>query len=368
MNTFQIVRLIGEAPKEFLNGIETSLLTRMAFFGDKDGKNIRPGIEELVRQTKFCKRSIVQALSGLTKKNIITDVSKRGRGSHKVSCYEINVSLLSEKVVFSKEYLKSFKAELKDNYNELPPLSSAPHALDSSAPHALDSSAPHALDNLENENIWCTTCTTSSAPHALDSSAPHAPLPYTPHLEPIKNQSIVEFDANPTFVFSEKESPKISKKKNWKIEIGEVFDYWRKVMNRERSKIDKKRTAKIISALEHGFTVDELKRAVDGAKSSPFHRGQNDRGVIYDSIDLIFRNPEKIETFICILGTQASPKNKNVSTGLKLGFVERQKSQVNMLRKMGDKYFPHLSDNPKVENNVTNLLTSRQENKVNEQK
>ena len=330
MNTFQIVRLIGEAPKEFLNGIETSLLTRMAFFGDKDGKNIRPGIEELVRQTKFCKRSIVQALSGLTKKNVITDVSKRGRGSHKVSCYEINVSLLSEKVVFSKEYLKSFKAELKDNYNELPPL--------------------------------------SSAPHALDSSAPHAPLPYTPHLEPIKNQSIVEFDVNPTFVFSEKESPKISKKKNWKIEIGEVFDYWRKVMNRERSKIDKKRTAKIISALEHGFTVDELKRAVDGAKSSPFHRGHNDRGVIYDSIDLIFRNPEKIETFICILGTQASPKNKNVSTGLKLGFVERQKSQVNMLRKMGDKYFPHLSDNPKVENNVTNLLTSRQENKVNEQK
>ena len=113
------MRLIGEAPKEFLNGIETSLLTRMAFFGDKDGKNIRPGIEELVRQTKFCKRSIVQALSGLTKKNVITDVSKRGRGSHKVSCYEINVSLLSEKVVFSKEYLKSFKAELKDNYNEI---------------------------------------------------------------------------------------------------------------------------------------------------------------------------------------------------------------------------------------------------------
>ena len=138
--------------------------------------------------------------------------------------------------------------------------------------------------------------------------------------------------------------------------------------NTEASVMDVERTAKIISALEHGFTVDELKRAVDGAKSSPFHRGQNDRGVIYDSIDLIFRNPEKIETFICILGTQASPKNKNVSTGLKLGFVERQKSQVNMLRKMGDKYFPHLSDNPKVENNVTNLLTSRQENKVNEQK
>ena len=127
-------------------------------------------------------------------------------------------------------------------------------------------------------------------------------------------------------------------------------------MNRERSKIDKKRTAKIISALEHGFTVDELKRAVDGAKSSPFHRGQNDRGVIYDSIDLIFRNPEKIETFICILGTHIQNKNKNASTGLKLGFVERQKSQVNMLKQMGDKYFPHLSDNLKSEPEEQSLL------------
>ena len=360
MNTFQIVRLIGEAPKELLSGIESSILTRMAFFGDREGKNIRPGIEEIVRQTKFCKRSVVKALRDLCKKNVIVDVSDRVRGSHKASCYEINIQLLQKKAIFIKEANTSSKDNNIKNIDEKFYLSSAPHAL--------DSSAPHALDNSKNEIVWCTTCTTSSAPHALDSSAPHAPLPYTPHLEPIKNQSIVEFDANPTFVFSEKESPKISKKKNWKIEIGEVFDYWRKVMNRERSKIDKKRTAKIISALEHGFTVDELKRAVDGAKSSPFHRGQNDRGVIYDSIDLIFRNPDKIETFICILGTQASPKNKNVSTGLKLGFVERQKSQVNMLRKMGDKYFPHLSDNPKVENNVTNLLTSRQENKVNEQK
>ena len=368
MNTFQIVRLIGEAPKEFLNGIETSLLTRMAFFGDKDGKNIRPGIEELVRQTKFCKRSVAAALRDLVKKNVIADVSKRCLGSNKVSCYEINVSLLYEKRSVLKEYCKSFKTESSNNFNESSPSAVAPHAPAAVAPHAPAAVAPHALAIPENEIGCGTTCTSAVAPHAPAAVAPHAPLPYTPHLEPIKNQSIVEFDANPTFVFSEKESPKISKKKNWKIEIGEVFDYWRKVMNRERSKIDKKRTAKIMSALEHGFTVDELKSAVDGAKSSPFHRGQNDRGVIYDSIDLIFRNPEKIETFICILGTQASPKNKNVSTGLKLGFVERQKSQINMLRKMGDKYFPHLSDNTKVENNVTNLLTSRQENKVNEQK
>jgi len=348
MNTFQIVRLIGEAPKEFLNGIETSLLTRMAFFGDKDGKNIRPGIEELVRQTKFCKRSVAAALRDLVKKNVIADVSKRCLGSNKVSCYEINVSLLYEKRSVLKEYCKSFKTESSNNFNESSPSAVAPHA-----PAAV---APHALAIPENEIGCGTTCTSAVAPHAPAAVAPHAPLPYTPHLEPIKNQSIVEFDVNPTFVFSEKESPKISKKKNWKIEIDEVFDYWRKVMNRSRSKIDKKRISKLNAALEHGFSVDELKKAVDGAKKSPFHRGNNDRGVIYDSIDLIFRNPEKIEAFISIFDTHIQNKNKNASTGLKLGFVERQKSQVNMLKQMGDKYFPHLSDNLKSEPEEQSLL------------
>lgn len=340
MNTFQIVRLIGEAPKELLSGIESSILTRMAFFGDREGKNIRPGIEEIVRQTKFCKRSVVKALRDLCKKNVIVDVSDRVRGSHKASCYEINIQLLQKKAIFIKEANTSSKDNNIKNIDEKFYLSSA----------------PHALDNSKNEIVWCTTCTTSSAPHALDSSAPHAPLPYTPHLEPILEPTHIEFYENSALVVSEKKLQKNSNKKNWKSEINEVFDYWRKVMNRSRSKIDKKRISKLNAALEHGFSVDELKKAVDGAKKSPFHRGNNDRGVIYDSIDLIFRNPEKIEAFISIFDTQIQNKNKNASTGLKLGFVERQKSQVNMLKQMGDKYFPHLSDNLKSEPEEQSLL------------
>ena len=318
MNTFQIVRLIGEAPKELLSGIESSILTRMAFFGDREGKNIRPGIEEIVRQTKFCKRSVVKALRDLCKKNVIVDVSDRVRGSHKASCYEINIQLLQKKAIFIKE--------------------------------ANTSSKDNNIKNID-EKFYL-----SSAPHALDSSAPHAPLPYTPHLEPILEPTHIEFYENSALVVSEKKLQKNSNKKNWKSEINEVFDYWRKVMNRSRSKIDKKRISKLNAALEHGFSVDELKKAVDGAKKSPFHRGNNDRGVIYDSIDLIFRNPEKIEAFISIFDTQIQNKNKNASTGLKLGFVERQKSQVNMLKQMGDKYFPHLSDNLKPEPKEQGLL------------
>ena len=365
MNTFQIVRLIGEAPKELLNFTETSLLTRMAFFGNKDGKDISPGIKRLLSDTKLSRSSLIRALNSLIKKNVLIHFGERSTGSHDKVSYQINIKLLEElRVPYEKQY-KSYSSSL--NLKNTLPVNQeiAPISGVTLTPEAGVTLTP---DNNEIINHQVSHRHQTGVTMTPEAGVTLTPLPYIQLLEPNTTQSIVEFDANPTFVFSEKESPKISKKKNWKIEIDEVFDYWRKVMNRERSKIDKKRTAKIISALEHGFTVDELKRAVDGAKSSPFHRGQNDRGVIYDSIDLIFRNPEKIETFICILGTQASPKNKNVSTGLKLGFVERQKSQVNMLRKMGDKYFPHLSDNPKVENNVTNLLTSRQENKVNEQK
>ena len=134
-----------------------------------------------------------------------------------------------------------------------------------------------------------------------------------------------------------------------------------------RSKVDEGRKNKIREALDkYGYTVDQLKNAIDGNKKSAWHQGGGPQGVIYDSIGLIFRNPEKIEEFLAKFNTEGAVKNKNVSTGFKLGFTERQKSQVNMLKKMGDKYFPELSDNPKAEIKYQNLLTLRQENPANE--
>ena len=160
-----------------------------------------------------------------------------------------------------------------------------------------------------------------------------------------------------------KKSKKIVKvKKSWSAECLKIFEHWKKILNHPNAKFDKARKRKIEQALaEHGYTVEELKKAIEGNKKSAWHQGGNPEGVLYDSIDLIFRNPEKIETFLGFFDTKGALKNNNGTTGLKLGFVERQKSQVNMLKKMGDKYFPHLSDNPKVLNNKENLLTSRQE-------
>lgn len=84
--------------------------------------------------------------------------------------------------------------------------------------------------------------------------------------------------------------------------------------------------------------------------------GVNDRKKVYDDFDVIFRNSKQVERFIRNFDTIEAPINKNIATGLKLGFVERQKSQVNMLKKMGDKYFPHLSDNLKSESKEQGLL------------
>ena len=78
----------------------------------------------------------------------------------------------------------------------------------------------------------------------------------------------------------------------------EVFLYWQKVHNHPRAKLDDKRKRKINSLLKIGYTVDDLKTAVDGCKASPFHQGQNKRKTIYDDIELICRDASHVDKFI----------------------------------------------------------------------
>jgi hypothetical protein len=53
----------------------------------------------------------------------------------------------------------------------------------------------------------------------------------------------------------------------------------------------------ISARLKEGYTVDDLKAAIDGCHRSPFHQGENDRGRKYDSLELIMR-PNKVQQFI----------------------------------------------------------------------
>jgi len=93
-------------------------------------------------------------------------------------------------------------------------------------------------------------------------------------------------------------------------DIQEIFDYWVKVMNKPKAKLIPARTTKIKARLKEGYTVDEVKLAVDGCAKSPHNMGDNDRCTVYDDIELICRNGVKLERFIAIAN---KPKHFNES-------------------------------------------------------
>ena len=77
----------------------------------------------------------------------------------------------------------------------------------------------------------------------------------------------------------------------------EVFDHWRNVMGHPGAVLDGKRRGLIGKWLE-SYGVADLQRAIDGCHLSPWHRGENDKNKVYDSLSLILRNAENIERFI----------------------------------------------------------------------
>jgi len=87
------------------------------------------------------------------------------------------------------------------------------------------------------------------------------------------------------------------KKKDTKERRVEVFDYWKSTLNHPKAKLTIDREAKIRARLNESYSIDDLKRTVDGCKASVYHMGDNDQGKIYDSIELLFRNGDKVEQF-----------------------------------------------------------------------
>jgi hypothetical protein len=82
------------------------------------------------------------------------------------------------------------------------------------------------------------------------------------------------------------------------LPVRTVFEYWRHVMNHPGAILDTKRSRAIAARLKAGYSVDQLKLAIDGCKASPWHQGQNDRHQVYDDIDLICRDAKRVESFI----------------------------------------------------------------------
>lgn len=81
-------------------------------------------------------------------------------------------------------------------------------------------------------------------------------------------------------------------------ETAMIFAYWQQVMNHPQAKLDDKREKIIKARLKDGYTVEQLCKAIDGCFASPYHRGKNDNGTVYDGLDLICRDGAKVDAFI----------------------------------------------------------------------
>jgi hypothetical protein len=92
--------------------------------------------------------------------------------------------------------------------------------------------------------------------------------------------------------------------------IEHVFAHYRKHHPKRFRKIhDGLKEWKLIEARieKDGFTVMELCDAIDGCHVSPHHTGQNERGEVYDSLELIMRDAKHVQQFIGYYESRGRP-------------------------------------------------------------
>lgn len=92
-------------------------------------------------------------------------------------------------------------------------------------------------------------------------------------------------------------------------EVTDVFEYWKLKLNHPKAKLDDVRKRTITKSLKN-YSIDELKKAIDGVFNTPHNMGDNQNKKKYDSIGLIFRNSDQIERFI-----NNAPKIQTASLG-----------------------------------------------------
>lgn len=103
----------------------------------------------------------------------------------------------------------------------------------------------------------------------------------------------------------------------------QVFRFWQEHLNHHKAKLDEKREKAIKARLKNGYSVDDLMAAVRGCKQTPFNMGKNDRGEVYDDIELICRDAEHVDRFM---------RNAGVSIP---SIAERRAREEELKRKQG---------------------------------
>lgn len=80
----------------------------------------------------------------------------------------------------------------------------------------------------------------------------------------------------------------------------DIFAEWRRAMGKNgKAKLTPERGRALLDRLRSpvGFTREDFSAAIKGCRASPQHMGQNDRGTVYDDLELICRNDQNLERF-----------------------------------------------------------------------
>ena len=89
---------------------------------------------------------------------------------------------------------------------------------------------------------------------------------------------------------------------------GEVISHY--LSYHPRSKPGDVEHKKIRDRLAEGFSVEDLKRAIDGCHLSTFHAGDNDSGTKHQSLELIVRDSSKVNMFMEVAEDATHPRRR----------------------------------------------------------
>ena len=113
-------------------------------------------------------------------------------------------------------------------------------------------------------------------------------------------QEVKKVASNNTNINNTKNNTNINNNGKLKLteDVKEIFEYWKNTLNHPKAIYSNDRINKIKARLKEGFTVDDCKKAIDSISKSPYHMGDNDKNKKYDSVEMIFRNADKLEWYI----------------------------------------------------------------------
>jgi uncharacterized protein YdaU (DUF1376 family) len=109
----------------------------------------------------------------------------------------------------------------------------------------------------------------------------------------------------------------------------DVFSHWKKVMGKNNSsKFNAKRKAAVKSRLKEGYTAEQIIQAIDGCAVTPHNMGQNDRGELFNDLELICRNGSNVERFAGNL-SKVIPNQPDYSNVVEQVTLMQEQTQTN---------------------------------------